>query len=410
MLARVAWVSLVLLLLGCFVILLPSYFTLLQSICTNAACALLQPTPQSVQALQQLGLSVANFAVLNLVLISATMVVCLLVGVVLFWRKSDDWMALLGGFFLVPFGMLYVTDALQAIHSNRQVLAIVLNVLGNGMLFLLSSLFPNGRFVPGFTRWLVLGWILWGMVFLTLHDLPSMYLVDRLVWLGLVICLIGAQFYRYRRVSSSIEKQQTKWVVFVGAVTALALVGVTVPGLLIPALNQPGSLYQVLIGPIYPLGVLFIALSVGMAILRSRLWDIDIIINRTLVYGTLTTILAVIYIGLVLSLQVLLHGIVSQDNSVAIVISTLVIAALFQPLRRRIQRIIDRRFYRSKYDSTKVVAAFSATLRQEVDLDTLRMRLLGVVQETMQPSHVSLWLRTPTRPANSQDISNPKQQ
>jgi hypothetical protein len=410
MLARVAWVSLLSLLLGFFVILLPSYFALLQSICTNSACALLQPTPQSVQALQQLGLSVANYAVLNVVLISATMVVCLLVGIVLFWRKSDDWMALLGGFFLVPFGMLYVTDALQAIHSNRQVLAIVLNVLGNGMLFLLSSLFPNGRFVPGFTRWLVLGWILWGMVFLTLHDLPSMYLVDRLVWLGLVICLIGAQFYRYRWVSSSIEKQQTKWVVFVGSLTALVLVGLTVPGLLIPALSQPGSLYQVLIGPIYPLGVLFIALSFGIAILRYRLWDIDIIINRTLVYGTLTTILAVIYIGLVLSLQVLLHGIVSQDNSVAIVISTLVIAALFQPLRRRIQRIIDRRFYRSKYDSTKVVAAFSATLRQEVDLDTLRMRLLGVVQETMQPSHVSLWLRPPTRPANSQDISNPKQQ
>lgn len=104
MLATVAWVSLVLLLLGCFVILLPSYFTLLQSICTNAACALLQPTPQSVQALQQLGLSVANYAVLNLVLISATMVVCLLVGLVLFWHKSDDWMALLAGFFLVLLG------------------------------------------------------------------------------------------------------------------------------------------------------------------------------------------------------------------------------------------------------------------------------------------------------------------
>jgi hypothetical protein len=393
MLARVAWVSLVLLLLGCFVILLPSYFTLLQSICTNAACALLQPTPQSVQALQQLGLSVANYAVLNLVLISATMVVCLLVGVVLFWRKSDDWMALLAGFFLVLFGMLYVTDALQASHSSRQVLAIVLNVLGNGMLFLLSSLFPNGRFVPGFTRWLVLGWILWGMVFLILHELPSMYLVDRLVWLGLVICLIGAQFYRYRWVSSSIEKQQTKWVVFVGALTAVALVGLTVPGLLIPALRQPGSLYQVLIGPIYPLGVLFIALSVGIAILRSRLWNIDIIINRTLVYGTLTAILALIYFGLIFALQFLLRGIINQNNDVAIVVSTLIIAALFQPLRHRLQRFIDRRFYRSKYDAAKTLEAFSATLRNEVDLNQLREELVAVVQETMQPSHVSLWLR-----------------
>jgi hypothetical protein len=220
-----------------------------------------------------------------------------------------------------------------------------------------------------------------------------MYLVDRLVWLGLVICLIGAQFYRYRWVSSSIEKQQTKWVVFVGALTAVALVGLTVPGLLIPALRQPGSLYQVLIGPIYPLGVLFIALSVGIAILRSRLWNIDIIINRTLVYGTLTTILAVIYVALVLSLQVLLHGLLSQDNSVALVISTLIIAALFQPLRHRLQRFIDRRFYRSKYDAAKTLEAFSATLRNEVDLNQLREELVAVVQETMQPSHVSLWLR-----------------
>jgi hypothetical protein len=307
-------------------------------------------------------------------------------------------------------GMLYVTDALQASPSSRQVLAIVLNVLGNGMLFLLSSLFPNGRFVPRWTRWLVLGWILWGMVFLTLHELPFMYLVDRLVWLGLVIFQIGTQFYRYRRVSSSIEKQQTKWVVFVGAVTALALVGVTVPGLLIPALNQPGSLYQVLIGPIYPLGVLFIALSVGMAILRSRLWDIDIIINRTLVYGTLTTILAVLYAGLIMSLQVLLRGLVSQDNSVALVISTLIIAALFQPLRHRLQKIIDRRFYRSKYDAATIIQGFAATLRNEVDLPTLSAQLQKVVQQTMQPAHMSLSLRPPTYPAKQQNTTNPQEQ
>ena len=397
MLARAAWVSLVLLLLGLFVILLPSYFALLQNICTASACALLQPTPQSVQALQQLGLSVASYAVMNLALISATMVVCLLVGVVIFWRKSDDWMALLAAFFMVPFGMLYITDALQASHSTRQVLAIVLNVLGNGILFLLGSLFPNGRFVPRWSRWLVLGWVFWGMVFTALHDLSSVYLVDRLVWLGLVMCLIGAQFYRYRSVSSSIERQQTKWVVFAGSLTALVLVGLTVPGLIIPAFRQPGSLYQVLTGPFYPMGVLFTALSFGIAILRYRLWDIDILINRTLVYGMLTTILAVVYVGLILSLQVLLRGIVSQDNSVALVISTLAIAALFQPLRSRIQRIIDRRFYRRKYDAARTLAAFSASLRHKVDLNALSEQLVTVVRETMQPAHVSLWLCPPKR-------------
>ena len=394
-LARVVWVTLVLLLLGGFVTLLPSYFGLLQSICTSSACALLQPTPQSVRALQQLGLSMASYAVMNLALIIATMVVCLLVGVVIFWRKSDDWMALLAAFFMVPFGMLYVTDALQASHSTWQVLAIVLNVLGNGVLFLLGTLFPTGHFVPRWSRWLVLGWVLWGIAFTALHDLPSVYLIDRLVWLGLVMCLIGGQLYRYRSISSSIERQQTKWVVFAGSLTALALVGLTVPALIIPAFRQPGSLYQVVTGPCYPLGVLFTALSIGIAILRYRLWDIDILINRTLVYGALTAILAVVYVSLVIGLQALLRGIVSQDNSVALVISTLVIAALFQPLRSRTQRIIDRRFYRSKYDAAKIVAAFSATLRQEVDVDQLSEQLLGVVQETMQPSHVSLWLRPP---------------
>jgi len=220
------------------------------------------------------------------------------------------------------------------------------------------------------------------------------------------MCLIGVQLYRYRSVSSSSERQQTKWVVFAGSMTALVLVGLTVPGLIVPAFGQPGSLYQVAIGPFYPLGVLFTALSVGIAILRYRLWDIDIIINRTLVYGTLTAILAVVYVGLVISLQALLRGVISQDNNVALVISTLAIAALFQPVRSRIQKIIDRRFYRRKYDAARTLAVFSASLRHEVDLNELRERLVAVVRETMQPAHVSLWLRPPDEhPAKHQAVS-----
>jgi hypothetical protein len=144
---------------------------------------------------------------------------------------------------------------------------------------------------------------------------------------------------------------------------------------------------------IFDLVLLPIPLSFAIAILRYRLWDIDIIINRTLVYGTLTVILTVVYVGLIIGLSALLRGIISQDNSVAIVLSTLAIAAVFQPLRHRIQAVIDRRFYRSKYDAARTLAAFSATLRNEVNLDQLKEHLLAVVEETMQPAHASLWLR-----------------
>jgi hypothetical protein len=213
-----------------------------------------------------------------------------------------------------------------------------------------------------------------------------------------VATLALVQLYRYRRVSSPLQRQQTKWVVFGLAVPCSVLVGGY--GLsTFPALGDPsapaGASYQLAFAAIQGCTLLLIPLSFGFAMLRARLWDIDVLINRTLVYGALTVSLTGVYVGLVIGLSALLRGLIRQDNSVAIIISTLVIYALIGPLRIRIQRLIDRRFYRRKYDAAKTVAAFSATLRQEVDLDQLREQLLAVVQETMQPANVSLWLRRP---------------
>ena len=144
--------------------------------------------------------------------------------------------------------------------------------------------------------------------------------------------------------------------------------------------------------------VLLIPLSIGVAVLRARLFDIDLVINRTLVYGSLTALLIAFYFGGVATTQTIFRALTGQEEQpqLAIVVSTLVIAALFNPLRRRIQSFIDRRFYRRKYDARQTLEAFSAKLREETDLDALNAELVGVVRETMQPAYVSLWLRPDT--------------
>ena len=144
---------------------------------------------------------------------------------------------------------------------------------------------------------------------------------------------------------------------------------------------------------ILALSILAFPAAIGIAILRHRLFDIDLIIRRTLVYGALAATLLALYLGGVVLLQAGFRALTGQTSELAIIISTLVIAALFQPLRARVRQGIDRRFYRQRYDAVRTVAAFSTRLRDEVDLPTLRQELVGVVQETLQPAHVSLWIR-----------------
>jgi len=207
-----------------------------------------------------------------------------------------------------------------------------------------------------------------------------------LVLLVAVISII----VRWRRAKDE-ERQQLKWLVYIGVISVITtIIGST--GALLPL----SPYIPVLIGAIGVAGAsIGIPVAIGIAMLRHRLYDIDILINRTLVYGTLTAILGLVYFGSVVVLQFLLRGFLAQGTQLAVVGSTLGIAALFHPLRQRIQQAIDRRFYRSKYDAARTLEAFSATLRNEVDLTELSKQLLAVVQETMQPAHVRLWLRHP---------------
>jgi hypothetical protein len=195
------------------------------------------------------------------------------------------------------------------------------------------------------------------------------------ILISALISLVIAQVYRYRRVSTPTQRQQTKWVVYSLAVTIITII-LGIPVLIVSALVQNGSLFSSVANIVANALLILLPISFGVAILRYRLWDIDVLINRTLVYGALTASLAFVYFVLIFALQYPLRGLINQKNDVAIVVSTLAIYALFQPLRRRIQNIIDRRFYRRKYDAAKIVATFSSTLRQEVDLDTLREQFI----------------------------------
>jgi hypothetical protein len=350
-------------------------------------------------------LLVGSYGLVTTILLVANTSVWFAVSLVLFWRKFADRAILLislqlvltTGFFiphypgaLVNYGLWWVPIDFLALLA--------------GIALIFAYTFPDGRFVPGFTRWLAFGWIAISLLPIPLLGafypwnwwLSPLYTVVRSAF---YCSLALALLYRYRRMSTPVQRQQIKWVVFastivVGEVSVASLLSL-LPSYF-PALGLLTQLHDLVrsITSIFP--VLF-PLSIGIALLRYRLWDIDLIINRTLVYGSLTGLLALVYFGLVIVLQSVVHVLTGQvsQTPVVIVASTLAIAALFQPLRHRIQAIIDRRFYRRKYDAAKTVEAFSATLRNEVDLSQLSEHLITVVQETMQPTHLSLWLRPP---------------
>jgi hypothetical protein len=203
-------------------------------------------------------------------------------------------------------------------------------------------------------------------------------------------------FVRLRR-ATGVERQQIKWFAYAAAV---AVSGSIVGHSLFLATDASWLLWAGLIPGM--VGVLGMPVAMGIAILRYRLYEIDLIINRTLVYGSLTAILATLYFGGIVVLQRLFVALTAQESQLAIVASTLAVAAIFNPLRRRIQALVDRRFYRRKYDAAKTPEAFSVKLRDETDLDALSDDLVGVVKETMQPAHVSLWLRPDTSPKGEQ--------
>jgi hypothetical protein len=261
----------------------------------------------------------------------------------------------------------------------------------------LLCVFPNGRFVPRWTRWLcVANAVLYAdkVFFNPFNDSQG---AGSIPLLALVTLLSAVQIYRYQRVSTPIERQQTKWVVLGVAGGLIAFIITGIVNISVPDFVSRNILLYLVSSFITLLSLTLVPLAFGVALLRYRLWDVDALIGKVLVYGLLTGLLGALYVAMTLVLEGLAGRFTHQglDNPLALVVSTLAIVALVQPVRRRLQQIIDRRFYRVKHDTVRTLAAFSTTLRQQTDLEQVRARLLAVVTETMQPASVSLWLRAP---------------
>ncbi len=395
-LARIGWLIVAMLSIGLLFASIPAVY---ESLVNFTHFDL---DPDTVRAnLEAAGSSVHFYATYLLSASVASSLVWVVVGVVIFWRKSDDRMAfftslslLMFGVFTKEYGPIALTEQYSALWLPIHLLAFS----GSVSLYLFFFLFPNGRFVPSWTRWVVLFWAAHEAAYYffpnSIFNLSRSAPLLDFVMISSFFCIaIGSQLYRYRRVSGPVQRHQTKWVVFGTVSAGLGTIGFALPLISSPTLAQFASPYAFVIQTGVFASLLLIPLSIGVAILRQHLYDIDLLINRTLVYGSLTAVLALVYFGAVVLLQQLFTVLTGQGSTFAIVASTLAIAALFNPLRRRIQSLIDRRFYRRKYDAAKTLEAFSAKLRGETDLDALSDDLIRAVQETMQPVHVSLWLR-----------------
>ncbi|MDX1437288.1 MAG: hypothetical protein R3335_10785 [Anaerolineales bacterium] len=400
-LALAFWALIALAFLAFFVLESRLDFLQIQEACQGPECNWMALSTAEIEALQAWGLTTQAFAAFMIGTAAIFVAVYWMLGGLILWRDNSTagGLAISLALLVIPITMISDSDNLYASYPDLLVPSVLLQSLGSVFLLLFVYLFPNGRIYP---RWAVIPLVGTLLVFVA-ADFAEFFgfrltSAQNAVFLALIpLFFIGfaLQVVRYRRDSSPIERQQTKWALlgFMCLFLGFPLWGVFFGGL---AEIPPGEarLWAVIGG--WLLIMLLVAglpVTLAIAILRYRLWDIDLIIRRTLIYGLLTALLVLIYFGLVTLLQNLVTGLTGQQSPVIIVLSTLAIAALFNPLRRRIQDFIDRRFYRRKYDAERALADFGQTVREEVDLESLTRELLAVVDETMQPESVAVWIK-----------------
>jgi hypothetical protein len=309
-------------------------------------------------------------------------------------------------------GVSLVVPSLATVWPPTAGVSTIIGLVGMLSLIHVVVLSPNGRFVPRWMLAIAAGCtgclVAMGVTLLpeSVHALatgaglrlPPVWLVMVMfaIWGMCLVVGIAGQFYRYRRVSGPVERQQTKWVAAgLAAVTLGILVNAVLLGIVGSLSGAPRLWAQLARATLVNTCLLGLPVCLAFSILRYRLWDIDVIIRRTLIYSALTGVLALAYLASVVALQSAFRLMTGQAQStLVVVLSTLAVAVLVGPLRRRVQAAIDRRFYRRKYDAARTLAGFASAARDETDLDRLSAQLVTVVQETMEPASVGLWLRT----------------
>ena len=401
--SRAAWLMTVGFLVYTLLILIghivgfPLGYAYLHTVCPSG-CSL---TPENVRALEHIGLSISFYANLYMVIQVLYILVSVGIALLIVFKKPGQWVPLGLSCFLIWFSAYEGADypALVAAYPVLNVPVQLLLFLGGGILGFYAFLtFPNGKFG---SRW-VLGFYLVSAfegvlaIFITT---PVFVLINNVFSFLSFPLIVGVLIYRSRRLLNARERAATKWIILS---LSIFIPTVILVFFVLPAVAPADSLALLIVNIAGFFGCGINIAGILMAVLYANAFDIDVFVRRTLVYTLLTAILALLYAGMVFGSQFGFATFSPQaaQSPLILVGSTLVIAALFQPMRHRIQRTIDRRFYRQKYDASRVIERFSASLHSEIDLADLSEQVVAVVQETMQPAHVSLWLREPSRTKN----------
>lgn len=374
---------------------LPEWFTFLQAPCA-APCEDERLTVSQWFYAHRAGISPTTYATVYVVQVVALAALCFGIALLLVWQRPRERVVGLAAATLVMLGATFFTID-EIAFRNAPVLALLvrlMSLLGFLLFPLFFYTFPDGRFTPRWTRWLAALIVL----LLLLYATP---LGERLQGVALLVVAlyalppIYAQIDRYRNTSSSAQRQQTKWAMFgfvVAAIVYFVVIGIDI---LFDASGRMAPAWKLALEILKTLGVALIPITIGISVLRYRLYDIDIIIRRTIQYTIVMLLLVLAYAGSVLLLQQAFRTFMGRSSQLTVVLSTLAIAALFGPLRLRVEKWVNTHFHRSRYNAQQVVEQFVHVARDETDAGRLSQELERVLHETLQPARISVWLREP---------------